>query len=212
LGTQGFYKNEFVVNDSVLIPRPETELLVELLLQSTPLENARVAEVGVGSGCVSISYLLERPDARGWATDVSPGAISVAQQNAAQLQVQPRLTLLLGSVLEPVAPLALKFHAIVSNPPYLVSGDAQVAKDVHQHEPHSALYVPRGMDPLFVAKAVADQARALLLPGGILGIEIDSQCHADALEMLQSRGYRDVATVCDLAGLPRVVWGVRVGL
>jgi len=208
-GAREFFALPFRVTRDVLVPRPETEGLVEVALERLrDVPSPRVADVGTGSGCVALAFLKERPDAFAYATDVSAAALAVARGNATALGVADRFDAREGSVLAPLAgdAAAAALDAVLSNPPYIVRGDPTVAPDVAAHEPAAALYVA-GDDPLEVAAAVAREARGLLRPGGLLALEVGAGSGAAAQALLTRLGYVEVAVRADLGGIPRIVFG-----
>jgi release factor glutamine methyltransferase len=207
VGRKDFFSLPFAVDARVLIPRPETELLVELAIKRLEGVSApRILDVGTGSGCIAVSVLHSLPEATGVAVDIAPGALEVAAANAETNGVTERLELLLGDLLAPVQ--GGSFDAVLSNPPYIVRGDPSVEADVREHEPEQALYVAAD-DPLAVAKAVADQALAVLKPGGFLALEVGAGGAPAARQHLLDAGYRDVEISLDLGGIERIVSGHR---
>lgn len=205
LGEWEFRSLAFAVDERVLVPRPETELLVERAIAHLGgLDEPCFADVGTGSGCIAVSILHAVPAARGFATDTSADAIEVAAANAQRHGVAERLELLEGRGLEPLPAQAL--DAVVSNPPYIVEGDTSVQAGVDAHEPHEALYVS-GDDPLEVFREIAASARDRLRPGALLAMEVGYGVAQDAAAVLADLGYRDVETEKDLAGVDRVVCG-----
>jgi release factor glutamine methyltransferase len=210
-GTREFRSLPFRVTRDVLVPRPETEDLVDAALEALrDVASPRVCDVGTGSGCVAISLLVERPDARAFATDVSPAALAVARENAAARAVADRFDAREGSILEPLRgdPAHGRLDAVVSNPPYVVRGDPTLEPGVAAHEPAVALYV-EGDDPLSTAAAVAREALDALAPGGFLAIEVGATSGERARALLESLGYRDVVVRRDLARIPRVATARR---
>jgi release factor glutamine methyltransferase len=188
VGTKGFRRLELAVDRRVLVPRPETELLVEAALDLP--DGARVVDVGTGSGAVALALKHERPDLRVVATDVSAGALDVAQANAARLGLD--VEFLLGDLLEPVAG---EVDAVVSNPPYVETG-ARLPPEVARHEPVGALYA--GEDGLDVVRRLAASVRA-----PFLALEVGAG-QAEAV-MALCRAFSDVSVIRDLAGIERVV-------
>ena len=177
---------------------------METLLQRLPSRApVRVAEVGVGSGCVALSFLAERPLARVVASDVSQRALEVAAANARRLRLESQLELRLGSVLAPMR--GMQFDAVVSNPPYIADGDPAVDCAVHKHEPHAALYSGCAQDALKVAREVIAQASRALRAGGWVAIEVGWRSAAEACDAMRAHGLVDVAALRDLAGVERVV-------
>lgn len=212
-GVREFYALPFTVTREVLVPRPETEGLVELALSALrPLEAPRFADVGTGSGCIAVAVLHALPAARGLVTDVSAGALGVARANAARHGVTERLTAYEGSLLGPLRTTEDygRLDAVLSNPPYVVRGDPSLQPSVAAHEPALALYVP-GADPLELAGALAREALEALAPGGLLAMEIGAGSGAAAEALLVGLGYREVAVRPDGAGLPRFAVGRRPG-
>ena len=141
-GEKGFFDSQFLVNKDVLIPRPETELIVETALnwiEKNKLENPKILDLGTGSGCIIISILKKIPQAQGIAVEKSAGAVQIAKQNAERLGVSQRLELIESDVLK--ADFSNEsFDLIVSNPPYIAKDDDRVEKDVKGFEPNTALY------------------------------------------------------------------------
>lgn len=211
LGHKDFHSLPFAVDARVLVPRPETELLVELAVKrlgAAEGDEIRVADVGVGSGCIIVSVLHALPDVTGVATDVSAGALEVAAANAVTHGVRERLTLLQGDALTPLAGREGVLDAVLSNPPYIVRGDPEVAPDVAKHEPDAALYVA-GDDPNELVVRIAAQALPLLRPGGFVAFEVGHTGAGDAAARLTELGYTKVEVSEDLAGIERIVTGVR---
>lgn len=207
LGTRGFWSLDFEVTPAVLVPRPETEHLVEVALEALrPCAAPCLADVGTGSGCVVLSVLHELPAARAHATDCSPAALEVARANAARHGLEARVAFHPGDLLEPLrsSPDWGRLDAVLSNPPYIVRGDPSVEPAVHAHEPHVALYVP-GQDPLEVALRVAASAREALAPGGLLALEVGAGSATAACERLLALGWQEPTTWADLAGIERIV-------
>jgi len=206
-GTREFYGRSFVVSSSVLIPRPETELVVDEALAaiaevSARLLAPRVADIGTGSGCLAVTIALESRTARITATDISDAALAVAVENAARLGVEGRIafrrTSLLGGASD-------AFDLIVSNPPYVPARDrGMLAPDVRDYEPANALF--GGDDGLDVIRELLPAAARALTPGGWLLMEIGAG-HADAVSDLvrANTALTFVRIVPDLAGIPRVV-------
>jgi release factor glutamine methyltransferase len=210
LGTQAFWKHEFLVTPAVLIPRPETELLVETGLELMKgVEKPVVVDVGTGSGCIALSIAAERPDAVVHGTDNSGEALEVARENARRLGLQGRVTFHNGQLLEPLSGLEVHVHLILSNPPYVDPADRlALAPEVRDHEPEGALFAPGGA--LSVYRRLVPAAAALLRAGGGLAVEISPLIPDDVVRLFAEAGLADATVRTDLAGLPRVVFG-RVG-
>ena len=189
-GRADFYGREFLVDDRVLIPRPETELLVEEAIRRLP-RGARVLDVGTGSGCVSVTLALERPDLRMFAVDLSPAALAVARRNRERLGA--RVGLAASDVLDS---LRGRFDAIVSNPPYIAAGELPSLQiEVRDHEPRMAL------TPGSLGTEVIER----LFSAPLVLMEIGFGQEAAVRAIAQGRGYRVDAVIPDLAAIPRVV-------
>ncbi len=193
-----FYSREFYVDDRVLIPRPETELLVEATLEHAP-DGGRVIDIGSGSGCVAITIERERPDLRVVSVDRSVDALAVAAINRARLQSHVALAAcdLMSAVRGP-------FDVIVSNPPYVpLSEYEELAVEVRIHEPRIALTPgPSGME---IIDRIFDDARRHLTPRGRLILEIGYGQEQTLRALAESKGFTVDAFLPDLAGIPRVV-------
>jgi release factor glutamine methyltransferase len=208
-GCQWFWKHEFTVTADVLVPRPETELLVEAgLALLRDVESPRIVDVGTGSGCIALSLAAERPDAEVHATDISGPALAVARENALRLGLEARVTFHLGDLLEPMTHLAGEVDLVVSNPPYVDSMElAGLAPEVREHDPKEAL-VPPG-DRASVYRRLGPEAAELLRPGRWLGVEIGQGMSDEVSQALRPAGLRVERVVPDLAGIPRALIAVR---
>lgn len=204
-GVREFYNRPFRVDPRVLIPRPETELLVEAVLRELPREApSRVLDLCTGSGCIAVTLASERPLASVWATDLSPGACEVARANAEALGVGGRVTVLLGDLFAPL-PQGARFDLVVSNPPYVPSEEiARLSPEVRA-EPHAAL--DGGPDGLEAIRRLIPQARAQLRPGGLLALEIGEKQGARVLELIHQAGYQGARVEKDLSRLDRLAFG-----
>lgn len=208
LGTQEFCGLDFRVTPDVLIPRPETELLVEVVRQTcanTP--DAFIADIGTGSGCIAIALARALPTATLYATDRSPQALALAQENAKRHDVQDRVHFLVGDLLEPLQGLGLqgRFVAIASNPPYIAEGDlAGLQAEVGLFEPRLAL--AGGNDGLFFHRRLVREAAGFLEPDGVLAIEVGfgQARHVSALAQ-DGENYYNVRTFHDRADIERIV-------
>lgn len=204
-GTQAFWRHEFRVTPDVLIPRPETELLVEASLQALA-GTARpvIVDVGTGSGCVALSLAAERPDAIVHAIDISPAALAVARENARRLGLDDRVTFHLGDFLTPAPVTPGTAHLIVSNPPYVdLSEIPDLAPEVRDHEPRQALVPPD--DRYGAYRRIAPQALPLLAPGGALILEVGHGMAGEVVALCQAAGFRLRSVLDDLQGIPRTV-------
>ncbi len=197
-----FLGREFWVAPGVLIPRPETEELVELMLKEIPAD-ARILDVGTGSGCIAISLAKELPDALVTAWDVSPEALSVARVNARKLQADVRFVEcdVLACQVDEVG----LYDVIVSNPPYVTEAEkADMEPNVLQWEPSLALFVPDD-DPLRFYRRIAVLGRDMLADGGRLYFEINRAYGREMVEMLRTMGYVRVRVKKDLSQNDRFV-------
>ncbi len=214
LGTQEFCGLEFHVNPAVLIPRPETELLVEYVAQRIPAERqATIVDVCTGSGCIAVAIARLRPRARVIATDLSNPSLAVARQNATRHEVCERITWLEGDLLRPLAEKGLegRIDVIVSNPPYIAEADwATLQPEVRLFEPRGALVAgPQGTE---LHERLLREADRYLSPTGALIMEIGAgQARAMRRIVEQIPGYRFHRLVYDEAGLERVVIVERAG-
>jgi release factor glutamine methyltransferase len=208
-GTQWFWKHEFRITPDVLVPRPETELLVEAALELLrDRERPRVVDVGTGSGCIALSLAGERPDAEIHATDISEPALAVARDNALRLGFQDRVTFRRGDLLEPVGALTGRLDLVVSNPPYVSVADLHgLAPEVRLHDPHQAL-IPPG-DRLSVYRRLAPEAARLLRPGGAVAVEVGQSMGDEVVREMERAGLLVSSVRPDLAGIPRVVIAYR---
>jgi len=214
LGTQEFCGLEFHVNRAVLIPRPETELLVEYAAQRIPAERkAIIADVCTGSGCIAVAIARKRPCARVIATDLSNPSLAVARQNALYHAVDERITWLEGDLLGALAGQGLEGQVdlIVSNPPYIAEADwATLQPEVRLFEPRGALVAgPQGTE---LHERLLHESGRYLSPGGALIMEIGAgQARAMRRIVEQTTGYKFHRLIYDEAGLERVVIVERIG-
>ena len=208
LGSQEFCGLEFLVDRSVLIPRPETELLVEQVVQ----HNFRtwppiIADIGTGSGCIAVAVARALPTAVLYATDRSPAALRVAEHNAARHGVKDRVQFLAGNLLEPLRAHGLegKVAAVVSNPPYIPDRELlELQPEVRMFEPRLAL--AGGMDGLEFHHRLLGNAMEFLAPGGLLVLEVGQGQAGPLSEIAVAHGgYAQAGLVRDAAGIERVV-------
>lgn len=209
-GDAGFRLLDLSVDERVLVPRPETEILVEVALEALGSEpDGPVLDVGCGSGAIAVSVARECPAARLVAVDLSAGAVAVARGNAERHAVLERVACVRGDLLDAFA-AGSGFAAVLSNPPYIASGDMDgLQPEVRDHEPRLAL--DGGADGLDVIRRLVPAAAALLRPGGWLILEVGAGQSGPVEGLLADAGF-DAATIRttdDLAGIPRVVSGRR---
>ncbi|AKF82660.1 modification methylase HemK [Myxococcus fulvus 124B02] len=206
-GTREFYNRAYKVDARVLIPRPETELLVEAALRRLPKDApARALDVCTGSGCIAISLAAERPLLAVTATDLSPDACALARENAEALKVSERVTVLQGDLFSPL-PAGVLFHVVVSNPPYIESGEIAGLSAEVRREPRLAL--DGGPDGLVALKRVVSEARKWLEPGGLLALEMGETQGPAVLELLRAAGYEDARVEKDLERRERMAFGTQ---
>ena len=208
LGVREFYGRDFAVTPATLVPRPETEGLVDRVKELFPDGRlAAFADLGTGSGCLAVTLAVEFPQAVGLALDASPDALALARQNAARHNVGERLTFVDGDFTA-LPGLDGGYACIVSNPPYVSEAEyRECSREVRDFEPKSALVPgPTGLEAIPV---VAATARKSLAPGGWLLVEIGWRQGPDAAALVASAGFVDVAVRRDLAGRDRLVEGRR---
>lgn len=210
LGKEEFYGRTFAVTPATLIPRPETEELVNLVVREVKHENFpfSILDIGTGSGCIAVTLALELPGAHVTAWDISPEALAVARQNAERLGANVRFEQ--RDVLHlPFSILHSPFSLLVSNPPYVARAEAAtIHPNVLDHEPHLALFVPDD-DPLVFYKVIADLGLEAMVPGGLVFLEINARFGAETAAVFLERGYESAQVLQDLAGKDRFVRAVR---
>jgi release factor glutamine methyltransferase len=219
-GKQEFWGLEFEVTPAVLIPRPETEHLIEVALdrlalrelragrpQKTLGENLQIADIGTGSGCIAIALAKALPMAKFVATDISPAALEVASRNATRHGVAGTITFFESNLLDKMD--SSDFDAVVSNPPYIGHREAAtLAREVRDHEPHQALF--GGEEGYELYGALAAQAAKSLKPGGILILELGHDSLAAVQPLFESSQWTRVGVTDDLAGIPRIMAAEKV--
>jgi len=206
-GHQEFWGMNLIVTPAVLIPRPETEHVIETVLELAPVETAggqesphmSILDVGTGSGCIALALAQEFPGADIHATDISAAALEIARANAARLQLEKRIQFYQADLLEGLSLNGLDF--IVSNPPYVgESEEDQVQLEVRKFEPRAAVFAgPTGLE---VIARLIPQAHAALRPGGWLILEISGSIAGAVGQLL--KGWDDVRIIPDLQSIPRV--------
>jgi len=209
LGRREFFALPLLVDRRVLIPRPDTEILVETALSRTRERHlyGRMLDLCTGSGCVAIAFAKERPTWRVTAVDLSPEAATVARENVRRAGVVHHLAVLEGDLFAPLPPGA-QFELITANPPYIPSADIEgLDADVRDFEPRLAL--DGGADGLLITRRLVAEAMDYLSPGGLLALEGGFD-QAPAVEsLLEASGFSDITRSKDLAGIERVVSGRR---
>ncbi|MFY8066278.1 MAG: peptide chain release factor N(5)-glutamine methyltransferase [Flavobacterium sp.] len=216
LGETEFYGLRFLVNENTLIPRPETEELVELIIKSTNYElrntKLKVLDIGTGSGCIAISLAKHLPTSEVFAIDVSEKALAVAKKNAELNKVAIdfiSINIIDVVNLSAVAGLDKQFDIIVSNPPYVRNLEkAEIKPNVLEYEPHLALFV-EDTDALLFYRKIAELANKNLNPNGKLYFEINQYLGNETVELVKSFGFKNVKLIKDIYGNDRMIEGTR---
>ena len=207
VGNADFMDLELEVNPSVLIPRPETEELVRLVLkENTSMRDGRILDIGTGSGCIALSLKKAYPDAEVTGWDISTSAIDVARRNACLNALDVKFEQ--QDIFE-AKPREAVFDLIVSNPPYICLSEArEMEKNVLEHEPHTALFVP-DEQPLLFYDAITRFASKALKQGGGVYFEVNRAYAGDVAQLLNHHGFTNVKAFNDQYGNPRLVRGVE---
>lgn len=207
LGSAHFFGRSFSVNSSVLIPRPETELLIDEILKFTqPIKTPiRILDIGTGSGCIAITLALEIPNSLVTAIDISKDALTCAKQNATALKASVNFKELDILIQE----LTDQYDLIVSNPPYIsVEEKESMRKNVLAYEPHLALFAPQH-DPLIFYRTIASKCKKNLTPQGSLWLEINERFGNEVCALLKEQGLKNVQILKDLDGKDRMVKALK---
>jgi len=214
-GKQEFWGLEFQVTPDVLIPRPETEHVVEVALDRLAVRELRagrsaklsgtgvtIVDIGTGSGCIALALAKELPSAIIYASDISRAALEVARRNAERLGFAARIRFLESHLFDAFLPL--KFDLIVSNPPYVARREANsLPREVRDYEPESALY--GGEEGYEVYGPLVAQARSFLKPGGLLVLELGHDSLTAVQALLETPAWANIGIAHDLSGIPRVL-------
>lgn len=201
-GSREFFGRDFSVSPAVLIPRPETEHLVEWALELALPQDAKVLDVGTGSGCIILSLAAERPNWRCTATDISKEALAIAAVNRERLKL-PQVRLLQGNLLAPLDETG--FDLVVSNPPYVAADDPHLGNGDIRFEPELAL--ASGPDGLGHLRALVESARTVMSENGWLLVEHGYDQAGAVRGLFRDNGYEDIESRRDLAGTERVTGG-----
>ncbi len=204
LGEQWFRNRIFQVAPGVLIPRPETEELVDIALKACQDKGyTKMLDIGTGSGCIAISMSAELKNAEVWALDISDQALEIARRNAGSLHTD--IVLIKGDILAQDTLKGEKFDLILSNPPYIrMLEKAEMNHNVLNFEPHLALFVT-DEDPLVFYRAIARRGKTLLNTGGLIITEINSYLGTGTKELFEQHGYHEVHLLKDFTGRDRFV-------
>jgi release factor glutamine methyltransferase len=201
LGTVEFCGLTFVCDKRAMVPRPETELLVELVESRSENRESRIVDVGTGSGVIAISLAAKFPEAKILAVDISDGALALAQENAAMLNLKDRVQFLKSRLLENVEGA---FDLIVANLPYISTHDRRTLSREVLHDPEVALFAGKRGDEL--VRELIDQAPTRLHPGGLLALEIGLGQSETLLSALAEKNYRDICSKNDYNGVTRFIF------
>jgi release factor glutamine methyltransferase len=209
LGKTAFYGRDFSVNEAVLIPRPETEELVRLVIAYCRRvyghKPCRILDIGTGSGCISITLALEISNATVFATDVSLDALAVATENA--LQLGASVEFLASDIKRGQIPVG-NIDVVVSNPPYIPMVEKEtMRRNVLDFEPHLALFV-EDEDPLFFYKIIVEKSQMVFSSTGLLAVEVNERFGNDVATLFKKNGFAEVLVVKDLYGKDRMVTGI----
>ena len=208
-GRAPFCGMDFIVNPSVLIPRPETAELVDWIVSDHATQQPHILDLGTGSGCIAISLSKQMPQATVEACDISEGALEVAKANNRENDTS--VEFFHHDILDLTTPLPHSYDILVSNPPYIMQSEAT---DMEQHvtewEPHTALFVPDS-DALRFYRAIAEIGKTdALKPGGHIYVEINQALGKETVALFESYGYQEVSLRKDIFGNDRMVKGVKV--
>jgi release factor glutamine methyltransferase len=212
-GHQEFWGMDFEVTPDVLIPRPETEHLIEVAVsrigESRRNNPLKIADVGTGSGCIAVALAKEFPNANIFATDISCAALTIAKRNATRHNFANRITFTECNLLEGIPQLP-QLNLIISNPPYVARKDApSLPVDVRDHEPATALFA--GDDGMEIYPRLIAQAKTHLAEGGLLVLELGAGLFEPVSDLLEARsGWTRVSATQDLAGIVRVISAIRI--
>lgn len=214
LGEAWFCGRSFIVDESVLIPRPETEWLVERageVVSAMDVSSPRILDIGTGSGCIAVSLKKALPDAYVEAWDISESALAIAKKNAKTLGADVVFKLRDALAAKDIDdPIQCKWDIIVSNPPYICDSERKdMEANVLEHEPATALFVPDA-DPLLFYKAIADYGKETLSQNGHLLFECNTRYAQATAEMMQEVGYEETEVADDCFGKPRFAEGIII--
>ena len=199
-----------MVNEHVLIPRPETEDLCRWITSQGDRHPVRLLDIGTGSGCIAITLAAEMPDAEVTAWDISPKALEVARENAKRAHVHVSFEQVDALNIPYSSFSTSHFSLIISNPPYICNKErARMEANVLEHEPHTALFVP-DEDPLLFYRAIAQYGQTALEPGGWLYFEINPLYAQPLCDMLRMMSYHDICLKLDQYGKQRMIRAKKV--
>jgi release factor glutamine methyltransferase len=206
IGKKEFWSEDFIVNKSTLVPRPETELLIYKIIDLYKKKKISILDIGTGSGCILITLLKELVHARGLGIDISPKAIKTAKINARNFDLKNRVEFKVFDISKFIIG---KYDLIVSNPPYIPSKDIKnLSKDIINFEPHNAL--DGGQDGLDLIKKVIYKSNSLIKKQGVLAIEIGNKQYRKVSNILKLQGYREMSKEYDYKRNVRCIISTKV--
>lgn len=206
LGKKDFYGLEIIVRPGVMVPRPETEVLVEECIKRLRKPDPIIADIGTGTGAIAIALAVAIPGSTIYATDISPVAIETARCNVKKYSLENRVRIFQGNLLEPLS--GLVFDTVVSNPPYIPTEDIDALQpEIKLHEPRLAL--DGGPDGLDCYRELIPASLEILKNGGFLAVEVGIEQANRVAELFRSAGYTTVQIAKDLSGIERVVVGTK---
>ena len=215
IGEQFFYGMQFMVDERVLVPRPETELLVEHALESLGMTGrggsleAKVLDIGTGSGCIAVTMATLCPELKVTAVDFSLDALAVARLNAAKHGVESRIAFVFADMFEEFFASKLpasSYDLIISNPPYIPALEwEKLQREVKQYEPKIALTTRHGLE---CYPAIAAQATKILVPGGTLCFELHADAAVKVSKIMEGQGFRGIRVAKDYSGHDRIISGI----
>ena len=210
IGKKEFMGLDFFVKEGVLIPRPDTEVLVEdIIEQAKKIDNPLIVDIGTGSGAISVSLAKYIKDSKVYSLDISDDALEVGQVNAKNNEVEDKITFLKSDVFSSLENEDIKFDIIVSNPPYIRKADiAGLEVDVKNYEPSLAL--DGGDDGLDFYRKITEDSIKVIKDNGILGYEVGYDQAEDVKKIMIQSGYGDIRILEDLASIQRVVIGTKI--
>ena len=201
-GETDFYDLEFKLNEDTLIPRPETEELVDLIIQENFNKNISILDIGTGSGCIAISLKNNLPQSKVSAIDISSNAISIAKENAKRYNLE--LSFIKDDILNPSQKYSI-YDIIVSNPPYIRNSEKKLMlQNVLEYEPHRALFVEDN-DPLIFYREIAKFGKQHLSQNGIIYFEINEKLSFETKNLLEDLGYNEISIIKDINDRDRII-------
>ncbi len=207
LGETSFYNCVIKVNPDVMIPRPETEELVDLIIKENRGYRGEILDAGCGSGCIAIALAVNLPGTKVTGIDISEEAIRISRENA--LLNNAVVFFLPGDILNPGLKSSGSMGIIVSNPPYIFESEkVHISKNVFDFEPHRALFVPDS-DPFLYYRAILKMAEIVLIPRGKVYFEINEAMGLPMTELLKSTGFSSVEVIRDINGKDRIIKGIK---